>query len=66
MIERETSLPWADDEFVRVNGFNLVYTGNPGEDYCLVHLPGRRTVTMAVLRDRHPALDLPKRPRLRL
>lgn len=55
------TIPWADDEFVRVDGHRLVYTAI-GTEF-LVRLPGGRAASVEQLQAEGHVVTLPKRVR---
>lgn len=63
--DRIKTRPWLDDEHIHVNGHALVYTKvQPGKktdpEQLLVRLPGRRSATVAQLRERGNTVALPR------
>lgn len=62
--DKRKTLPWADDEFVVLDGkWRLVYDAAKGSDDVVVHLPGRRSVSLQALRDAGCDVTLPRRVR---
>lgn len=62
-LDRRRTIPWADDEFLYVDGFAVVYRAMRPTGIDAVFLPGRRTATLAELVAEGRTVTLPRRVR---
>jgi hypothetical protein len=52
--------PWTDDEYVVVDGWNLVYTVDRKTGNLLVHMPGGTTESVERLRNQGHSVAMPR------
>lgn len=58
-MEFKRSLPWEESEYIRVDGFRLVYTETVREGF-RVRLPGRKWATVEQLQAAGYAVVMPR------
>lgn len=58
--DRTKTRPWMTDEYLTVDGFKLVYTINKNTGEMSVHMPGKATYSLEVLKAQGRNITMPR------